>query len=93
VAPQPNQRDQTKQDSIAATTGRAFSAFAERHYTVAEIAEMWNLSKDAVRRVFQNEPGVLVLGSRSRGRKRRYATLRVPLSVLERVHRQYELGY
>lgn len=68
-------------------------SFAERHYTVAEIAAMWNLSKDAVRRMFQNEPGVLVLGDRSSGRKRRYTTLRIPQSVLGSVHRKYEVGY
>jgi hypothetical protein len=65
---------------------------AERHYTVAEIAEMWKLSKDAVRRLFCNEPGVLTLGKRACGRKRRYTTLRIPQSVLERVHRQLSFG-
>ena len=35
---------------------------AERHYSVAEVSAMWNLSQDAVRKIFQNEPGVLVLG-------------------------------
>lgn len=65
----------------------------ERHYTVEEIAEAWNLSKDAVRRIFRNEPGVLVLGTDHRRRKkRRYETLRIPLSVLDRVHRQYSFG-
>lgn len=62
------------------------SAHAERHYAVAEIAEMWNLSPDKVRELFENEPGVLVLGERSPRYKRRYVTLRIPRSVLERVH-------
>jgi hypothetical protein len=39
------------------------SSFAERHYTVAEVAALGNLSLDAVRKLFQNEPGVLVLGA------------------------------
>ncbi len=34
----------------------------EPHYTVAEISKKLNLSKDAVRSLFQNEPGVFVLG-------------------------------
>ena len=58
----------------------------ERHYAVTEIAELWNLSADKVRDLFQNEPGVLVIGERSPRRKRRYVTLRIPQSVLERVH-------
>jgi hypothetical protein len=62
------------------------SAHTERHYAVAEIAEMWNLSPDKVRELFENEPGVLVLGERSPRHKRRYVTLRIPRSVVERVH-------
>jgi hypothetical protein len=70
---------------------RAPSPAMEHHYTVAEIAAMWNLSKDAIRRMFQNEPGVLILGDRSSRRKRRYTTLRIPQSVLERVHQRCSL--
>src|ERR1700747_1694320 len=62
------------------------SAHTERHYAVTEIAEMWNLSPDKVRELFENEPGVLVLGDRSPRHKKRYVTLRIPRSVLERVH-------
>jgi len=62
--------------------------FGERHYSVAQIAELWGLSRDAVRRLFEHEPGVLVLGSKQGGTKRRYATLRVPESVLRRMHRR-----
>lgn len=63
--------------------------FDERHYAVAEIAAMWQLSPDAIRRTFQNEPGALVLGNGESVRsKRRYTTLRIPQSVVERVHRR-----
>ncbi len=62
------------------------SVHIERHYAVAEIAELWNLSPDKVRDLFENEPGVLVLGERSPRHKRRYVTLRIPQKVLERVH-------
>lgn len=64
----------------------------ERHYSVAEIAAMLNLSDGTVRNMFFNEPGVLKLGTGSRlmgGRskklKRHYFTLRIPASVLARV--------
>ena len=63
--------------------------FAESHYTVAEIAEKWKLSEDAVRRLFEKEPGVLVLGKDgATGGRRRYTTLRIPASVVERVHKR-----
>lgn len=72
---------------------KAGNLSAERHYTVEETAEMWNLSTDAVRKIFRNVPGVLVLGANNPKRgKRRYETLRIPQSVLERVHSQYSLG-
>jgi hypothetical protein len=62
--------------------------FQERHYAVAEISEIWNLSADVVRKIFEEEPGVLVLGDHGSRSKRRYDTLRIPESVMERVHRR-----
>ena len=62
------------------------SVHIERHYAVTEIAEMWSLSPDKVRELFEKEPGVLVIGERSPRHKRRYVTLRIPQTVLERVH-------
>jgi hypothetical protein len=47
---------------------------------------MWNLSPDKVRDLFEHEQGVLVIGESNSRRKRRYLTLRIPQSVLERVH-------
>jgi hypothetical protein len=47
---------------------------------------LWNLSVDKVRELFENEPGVLVIGERIPRHKRRYVTLRIPQTVLERVH-------
>jgi hypothetical protein len=64
-------------------------AFAERHYSVAELAALWNLSADKVRRLFQGEPGVLVFGdTQPRYGRRRHTTLRIPESVAERVYRR-----
>jgi hypothetical protein len=72
--------------SVGVSFGAVSAPHAERHYSVAEIAEMWNLSTDKVRELFENEPGVLVIGERSPRHKRRYVTLRVPQTVLEMVH-------
>jgi hypothetical protein len=65
----------------------------ERHYAVPEIAAMWNLSQDAVRKIFHDEPGVLVLGNQGMAHRRPYTTLRIPESVLQRVHRRLENVY
>jgi hypothetical protein len=64
----------------------------ERHYSVQEIAALWQVSEDTARRLFQNEPGVIEVGQRKQQlRRRSYRTFRVPQSVLERVHRRCSL--
>jgi hypothetical protein len=69
--------------------GRQESRATERHYSPAEIATRWNLSVDTVRKIFENEPGVLVIGNtRPRRGKRSYTTMRIPGEVIERVHRR-----
>ena len=55
----------------------------ERHYSVAELAQQWNLSPDTIRRMFENEPGVVVF-RHQRLNKRTYRTLRIPESVAKR---------
>ena len=64
------------------------TAIGEPHYTVDEIAQAWKLSPDKVRRLFENEAGVLVLENPGAFSKRRYRTLRIPKSVVERVYRR-----
>lgn len=63
----------------------------DEHYTPDEIGQLWKLSPDTVRRLFESEPGVLVIeSSHGIGRKRRYRTLRIPAAVVERVHRRLQ---
>ena len=59
--------------------------FAERHYTVAELAEMWKFSKEFVRRLVAHEPGVTEWVTQEPGR-RRYRVRRIPESVVERLY-------
>jgi hypothetical protein len=73
---------------VQSITGSALGL--ERHYSVAEISEMWALSEKTVRRMFEGEDGVLQWGSPETRRKRGYITLRIPESVLLRVHRRRE---
>jgi hypothetical protein len=59
---------------------------AEKHYTPAELAELWGVSVQTIREVFKDEEGVLKLGSNGTRTRRAYKTLRIPESVAERVH-------
>jgi hypothetical protein len=64
---------------------------SETFYTPEEIAVAWKLSPDTVRRIFQNEPGVLVFQKSRLNGRRRYRTLRIPDSVAERVYHRLAL--
>jgi hypothetical protein len=71
---------------------RPVLAATERHYSIQEIASLWNISEDGARRLFQDEPGVIELGqNKQRAGRRSYRTIRIPESVLERVHRRRSL--
>ena len=70
--------------SVSLPPGPAF----EQHYSVRQTAKMWGLGVDVVRRIFENEDGVVKIFSPERLHKRRYTTLRIPESVLRRVHRR-----
>ena len=48
---------------------------------VQEVAEKWHLSEAVVRRLFQDEPGVIKIEAPERRFKRGYCSLRIPESV------------
>jgi hypothetical protein len=58
----------------------------ERHYTPKELAKLWQLDESTIRRIFQDQPGVLNIGETGRRNKRDYVTLRIPESVVQRVY-------
>jgi len=62
--------------------------YIEKHYSVSELASSWQLSENTIRRMFEDEPGVLRWGTTECRFKRRYITLRIPETVVLRVHRQ-----
>jgi hypothetical protein len=61
----------------------------QKHYSAAEVAEVWGVSVDLIRQVFRQEPDVLALDTTKRGK---YITLRIPESVMIRVHRRLSQG-
>jgi transcriptional regulator GlxA family with amidase domain len=69
----------------------SFETVLERHYSAEELAELWHMSEDFVRRLFLREPGVVIFHNYRPGR-RVYRTLRIPESVATRVHRRLTKG-
>ena len=80
-------------DALSGAEPRAFFDLAnEKHYSVVEVAKLWALSERTIRRMFENEPGVLCWGSSERRFKRVYKTLRIPETVMLRVHRRLRIA-
>lgn len=88
-APPGTPTHQTTQKTACRTFEQRSLAF-EPHYKIRQLAKLWAYSDTRVRRIFQDEPGVLKVGEPSRrlGRKlkRSYYTLSIPESVAIRVH-------
>ena len=91
-------RRRSERDRLAARLGHEHlriaeamgtSAVLERHYTVKELGAIWMLSRDSITKMFRDDPGVLKIGREQPRRGRRaYTTLRIPESVVQRVHRR-----
>lgn len=75
-----------------AEDAKATDLCRERHYSVAELAQLWNLSEKTIRRMFEKEPGVLQWGGKETRFKRAYTTLRIPETVASRIHRRLRIA-
>ena len=53
--------------------------------TVKDVCELMGFSTRTVIRLFENEPGVLILKRPERMHKRRYRCIRIPRAVYQRV--------
>lgn len=67
------------------------SEAVEKHFTVAQVAEMWGLSPGVVITLFRDEPDVLKIRiGRVMGRAKKIReSLRIPESALIRVHKHW----
>lgn len=69
----------------------------EKHYSVEEIAALWGISRQSVRRLFEGRDGVLKISfprlvKRQQKRAPR-VLLRVPASILQRAHEERSRGF
>jgi hypothetical protein len=54
-------------------------------FTVGEVSNLIRLSPQTIRRLFENEPGIIILSRPERLHKRRYRVIRIPRNVYQRV--------
>ncbi len=55
----------------------------EKHYRVGELAELWSLGRETVRKLVKDDPGVIRI---RQGRKKAHTTYSVPESAARRIH-------
>jgi hypothetical protein len=72
--------------SAAAPDAPAAPVLPERYFSLQEIAEMWSISVNRVRRLFKNEEGVTRFYESPKGSIVRRRVVRVPQHIVERVH-------
>jgi hypothetical protein len=65
------------------------TSYAERHYRVSELAELWNLGRETVRKLVKDDPGVIKVRL---GRKKAHVTYSIPESVAARIHVRLQNG-
>jgi hypothetical protein len=70
-------------DAVASAHG----AKSKEAYTVAEVAALTGFSRQTVTRLFEKEPGGLILKRPTTNPKRRYRSIRIPRPVFDRVIR------
>ena len=62
----------------------------ERHYTVAQLSNLWFFSESTIRRLFIKEPGVIKITHTPTRVRRGYTSLRIPERIAQRVHRRLQ---
>jgi hypothetical protein len=60
-------------------TGTTF----EKHYRVGELADLWSLGRETVRKLVKDDPGVIKIRI---GRKKAHTVYSVPESAAQRIH-------
>lgn len=55
----------------------------EKHYRIGELARIWSLGRESVRKLVKDEPGVIKIRL---GRKKAHTVYSVPESVAQRIH-------
>ena len=72
--------------------GQGVGIALEHHYSPDEIAGTWGLSVKVIRQISLSEPGVLKVDRPETRNKRGYCTMRIPESVVVRVHKKLTGG-
>ena len=59
------------------------NATFEKHYRISDLARLWGLGRETVRKLVKDDPGVIKIGM---GRKKAHTIYSVPESAAHRIH-------
>jgi hypothetical protein len=65
------------------------NATFEKHYRIGELARIWGLGRETVRKLVKDDPGVIKIRM---GRKRSHTVYSVPESAARRIHTRLQMG-
>ena len=55
----------------------------EKHYRVGDLAQMWGLGRETIRKLIKDDPGVIKIRM---GRKKAHTIYSIPESAANRIH-------
>jgi len=55
----------------------------ERHYRIGELAQLWSVGRETIRKIVQDDPDVVKIRL---GKKKKHITYSVPESVARKIH-------
>ena len=61
----------------------------ERHYRIGELAKLWGIGRETIRKAIQREGGILRI---QMGRKKAHTFYSIPESVAKRIHTRLTNG-
>ncbi len=61
----------------------------ERHYRIGELAKLWGLGRETVRKLVSTEPDVIKIRL---GKNKRHTTYAIPESTARRIHLRLSNG-
>jgi len=70
-----------KEQVVAAALGE--NTTFERHYRISDLARLWGLGRETVRKLVKDDPGVVRVRM---GRKKAHTIYSVPESAAQRIH-------
>jgi hypothetical protein len=75
--------DQSRRQPSSAAQVRPENSTFERHYRISDLARLWGLGRETVRKLVKDDPGVIKIRM---GRRKAHTIYSIPESAARRIH-------